>query len=478
MKRSIMKCLVALLLIAGTLCGSVLVVGAEGEMAYNIYVEPEFKNKETGKTESLFDSYTIEFSTTKSADATYWSLANFGMYISEFTKKKYRNINGGGAYAGLQDVGDRNTAIMAFWEWTYNNDGGEDEILTAHRIYPYGPESYFGGEGEGVNWITTYPWKANNWYRILLHSWTDKETGTTFVGEWFEDKTTGTWNLVSYFDTKMIDSCFEGNMHFFMENFVGTTANLVRDVRLKGIYAKLHSNKEWMSVDSAKLMHCNNWANNKIGMHIFGANQEYFWAEAGGPVPEGETQAQHDNKWQPQIFTLEQPDQPTFGKVNIEKLHLGLRASEGVWYAKWTMDEQSTPQLSYDLQVTDVNGKTLLSVSETRPEIFYKTFESVKTDAFLCKLTITDPFGNKQYFVNATEAYLAQKPDTLIGAEGSQKPANSDPSNVVPEGDATDKDNQTEEASGNTVIIIIAAVAGVALVGVLLCVLLLTKKKK
>ncbi len=424
MKKQTLKCLLALVLALASVASCSLYILAEenpnpdNKMAYNIYSEPQF-----GEVPQAFVTYSIDMRSDQAAPITYWSLANFSMYISEATKKKYNQIEGGGCYAGIQTHGADapRKAIMAFWEWHYwpngakpsapigtNSDGTQnwgETNLTAKRIYPAGKQSDFGGEGEGTNWITNYGWKDSQWYRMVLHTWDNPSTGTTYCGQWLCDLTTGKWTLISYFDTMMYNSYLTGNMHFFMENFVGgEPAAAVRDVKMKNIYVQRYDNKQWESISSTKLMHCDDWAKNKIGKHTFGATEEYFWATSGSYLDEGVDQKQYDAEWPAQVFTISQPAQPTFGDPSFKDIK--IRERNGSWTAQWFLATDSTPQFSYTLKVKDENGKVLQSFAATKPEENHHVLDEVKTDIFTCEMTMTDIFGKTTSFVKGSPAYI------------------------------------------------------------------------
>ncbi len=431
----------------------------ERRMAYNIYSDPQ---PDLSEDEKRYDTFQIDFMSTQTPTHTYWALANFGLYISPITQNMYKGITGGGGYAGLQDKSPSygNAAIMSFWEWTYNGK----QILRANRVYPYGDESDFGGEGEGHNWITPYGWQDNQWYRMVLRTWTDRERGTTFAGQWFLDLTSGEWTLISYFDTHLIQSCWTGNMSFFMENFWGgEDAGYERDAYLKNIYVRKNSDQQWVSLNTSKLSHCNNGAKNKIGKHSFGATEEYFWGKSGGYLDKGVSQSQYDSSSPvSKVYSITQPAMPemgtpTIGVINLEK-------TEGVWNANWEMAKGSTPQLSYTLHVKDVNGKTLISKAETRPEIISAALEGVTTDAFICNVTVTDIYGVETKLSAATEEYKKLVPD---------EPAQ-------PDENPTETPTTDKKESGTDVGMIVAIAAGAvaALAVVAILALVITKKKK
>ena len=485
MKNRFLKCLAALTLALSMVAGCALCISAEGEMAYNIYSEPVFEG------EMAYTTYAIDMRADLTPDATYWSLANFGMYISDATRAEYPGIEAGGSYAGLQHAGNERKAIMAFWEWHYwpdgpkpsapigKNDDGTDDWgetnLTAECIYPRG--GIFGGEGEGTNYIGRYPWRTGEWYRMVLHTWEDPIRGTTYCGQWFQDLSTGKYTLISYFDTKMRDSYLVGNMHFFMENFYGYNLDQERDVKMKNIYAKQKQPSGefvWTSIKSSKLSHCNNWANNKIGAHSFGATEEYFWGKSGGFKDMGtQTQADHDAAWPPKVYTISQPAQPTFGELKFKKVQLLHKDDE--WTVKWTMANGSTPQLSYALEVKDGSGKVLYTEEATKPEAFYKTLETIDTDEFVCKVTITDIFGDTKYYSQATEKYVEKygEPKNVYPLYDDQKVGEDDGEDLVPE-----TDNEKKDFGSLGLIIGISVAAAVVVIGAVGAVVVIKKKKK
>ena len=459
MNKKTLRCLVALCMAVLMTAGCALNIFA-ADMAYNIYSDPQ---PDLEDSEKKYDTFQIDFMSTQTPTHTYWALANFGLYISPATNMKYKGINGGGGYAGLQDKSKTygNAAIMAFWEWRYNGD----TILRANRVYPYGADNPFYGEGEGNNWITPYGWQDNQWYRMVLRTWTDVERGTTFAGQWFLDLTSGEWTLISYFDTNLIQSCWVGNMSFFMENFVGDTAGEERDAYLKNIYVRKNSDQQWVSLNTSKLSHCNNGANNKTGKHSFGATEEYFWGKSGGFLADGQSQKEYD-KQSPvsQVYSITQPDMPDLGSANLGEVK--LEKVDGVWNVSWAMAEGSTPQLSYTLSVKDGEGNAVYTKMETRPEIAGAVLADVTTEALSATVTVTDIYGATTKMNVVTDAYRELHP------EEEETPEEDNDKTDAP---ATDK---KESGMDTGVVIAIVAVAAVVVAAVAVTVIVISKKKK
>lgn len=362
----------------------------ENSMAYTMYSTPEIEDA------VLFDTYTIDFYIASDAENTFWSLCNYNVYQSLAVKKMYGTIFDRGGLSGVQrQAGGNGKALLSHREM--ENDQGSHIYMK--RMYP---KIDFGGESVGLTILNTYEWESNKWYRMVLHAFEDLETKTTFVGMWLMDTDTGTWTLYAYYDTMLPQSCLTGDLHLFVENFYHISATQEREIRIKNMYVQLHRDKSWMSLDTSVLSHCNNVANNKTGAHSFGATEEYFWLKSGGVVQDQEAY-DLENPVSGR-FTIQQPDTPEFAKPMIKETSL-VKNNEDQWVIRWEMEQDSSPQLSYTLDVKDLDGNILLSESATRPEVIGKILEDVDTDLFMCELTVTDIYGAKVTRIVETEAY-------------------------------------------------------------------------
>ena len=457
MKKSISRKILVFTLVCAMLAiSAVSSYAANDYMAYNIYSDPDLS-----KTSNTFTTFTIDFRGVQTPKITYWALCNFGLYFSPEAKAEYPGITGGGAYAGLQDNDDNEDgrkAIMAFWEMFYTKKGVK-ENLRAQRVYPKGAQNNFGGEGEGTNHITKYVWEDMTWYRMVLHSWTDKETGRTFVGQWFQNLKTGEWTLISYFNSQLTNSCLRGGLSLFQENFVGGVNQFVeREFHVKNIYALDHKDNEWKSLNKTTLSYGNGGAANKEGGHSFGATDEYFWGIGGGDT-DGLTQDQYEAiSKKSGVYTITQPDTPTFGEIKAPEVQ--VKKVGKVWSVVWTQNKLSTPQLGVKFEIIDVDNNVIATHEETRPELRLVKFPDVSTDIFKCRMTITDIFGNTMVLEQGTKEYNG------LLAEPTVTPAET---------------LEEESSSVNYVVpAIIGCVAGVVVIGggVAALVVVNAKKKK
>ena len=371
-------------------------------MAYNFYSDPHMH-----ETSGKFDSFMIDFMAEKTPNATYWAMANFSLDVkSEKTQKAFQGIRGVSGYAGVQNS-DRKVGIISFWEAKYK-ENGEEKLLHAQRVYPEG-HSKFAHEGEGTNCIQPFDWASGQWYRMLLHSWDDIETGRTFAGLWFQDVKTGKWHLFSYFNTLLYNSCFIRNVSQFMENFYGgdvrTNCNVERNVFFKNMYVFDHEKKDWVSIHTTTLSYGDGGGKlehqKKFGAHTFGATDEHFWGLTGGKV---EDQAAYEEaSVKHSKHTINQPEKPELGDLKIAKLSLDGQKKN----LTWDLDEKSTPQLAYRVKAVNAKGKVVFEKAGTRPEVRSLTLPAMKSDAFKVTLTIVDVFGKKTEANFETDLYKA-----------------------------------------------------------------------
>ncbi len=441
----------ALALLIAALAAVPAAANDDGLMAHNIYSNPD-----VSRTSGGYDTFLIDFRGVQTPDGTYWALANFSMDLRG-SARSYPSASGGGAYAGLQATGSGRKGILSFWEIKYRGD----KILRAERVYPAGGESTFGGEGEGTNYITAYPWKDNEWYRMCLHCWADAETKTTFVGQWFQEVSSGKWTLLSYFDTKLTDSFLTGGMGQFMENFSAGNADPEREFNYKNLYVLDHEDKEWKSLSKSTLSYDTGF-NNKRGSHEIGATDEYFWGKASGLLPEGASQEEYDREsLNNKSYTIKQPAAPTFADPAVSRLALSKNSKE--WKVSWTLDETGSPMQSYKLELLDASGNVLAEESSTRPGTNRATFDLSVGEAASVRLSVTDIFGGSCV---AEEALRTSGGGGSAGETGGADDAPSGQS----EGGA--------DAGKLSTGVILALAAGIILAIVVVCAILLARKKK
>ena len=366
-----------------------LVFAQESKMAHNIYSDPILPSESSGK----YDTFLIDFKGTKIPIYTYWALCNFDIDLTAFKEKyNYYDVTGGGAYAGLQNTEAGRKGIMSFWQIEYYSDSNKTnkQILNAKCMYPT-IETNFGNEGSGVNYIGNYNWESNKWYRMALHSWTDKETGNTFVGQWFQNIETGKWILQSYFDLKLQNSALTGGFSMFQENYIADNSNEIREFNLKNMYIR-DLNKNWTSLNTTKLSYDHpSWGFNTKGLHEFGAENEYFWGRAGGYL---DNQSEYDSNSDDYIIkTIQQPNYPDLNSLKISNFSIS-DTNDGYMF-EWDLNSKSNPQLAYKIEIIDLtNNSSIYTIEQTRPEINKCIYKNKLNGKYNIELSVTDIFGN------------------------------------------------------------------------------------
>ncbi len=355
----------------------------DDRMAYNIYSDPDLS-----KTSKTYTCYTIDFKGVQTPIHTYWALCNFGLNFSDEVREEYPGISGGGAYAGLQNRDDGRMAIMAFWEMSY----GGNKIMRASRVYPAGIESNFGGEGEGTNCIKEYEWKTGSWYRMVIKSWQDIESGKTFVGQWVCDLEAGKWTLISYFNTKLSGICLRGALSLFQENYIGGVNQYVeREFHVKNMYARDAVTDEWVSLNASNISYGGGGADNKAGGHSFGATKEYFWGISGGTTGDMTQEEYEAASIRRSRFMINQPDQPSIENIKVS-YHSVFKTDDGKIGVKWDSFANTAPQLGYKITVT--SGDKTQTVEATRPEVSEVVFDGIEGN-IEGTITLTDIFGGE-----------------------------------------------------------------------------------
>ncbi len=415
-------CAVAMLVSAFTVFGA---VGSYADGTHGFYMKCD-----AGVVDGKSDGFMIDFySDAENAWSTYYSNANWSMYTKPTQLKlKAFNWKGGGAYAGLQILGTstERRGIMSFWRYEYKELGTlEDKTLYAEAVV--GKTTKYDNEGSGTSCVMEYNWKCGQWYRELLYCWTDEETGNTFMGNWYYDYETDTWDLFAYYDTKLIESYITGGIGQFLENFNESKRETVRSFRYKGVYFLAHSDDrkgsykkgEWVGSPNVYLYSDGNVK--AVGEATLGSAEDgtYVWGKVDG-TSEIDTDERIEMR-----YTLNQPEKPgAIGEPVISKVEVG-DAKKGDEITKtriqWETGEHSTPQLSYTVVLTDKSGNEIGRVFGTRPEVREVSFANTDP-AYKCEVTITDVFGKTTTTTYTSEAYGGDE----------------NPSSTTPSGDSTE----------------------------------------
>ena len=233
-------------------------------------------------TYGFFDTASIDFYINQDARQTYWALWEWTFDLEDFIEENgYASAEGAVGYCGIQTVDNEKKALMSIWQTEYSTNGSNKKILNATNVYP-GNEGTFDNEGSGVQKLINYNWKTKRWYRMVIHSWYDKQTNHTFAGTWIQNLTDNKWTLLTYYDTNIKHTCFSGMMSQFQENFDPDYADEVKEMFFKNIYLKEIDNDDFISINKSFLDYYYDFGHK--GRHEFGSTGEYFYALTGGTV--------------------------------------------------------------------------------------------------------------------------------------------------------------------------------------------------
>ena len=326
-------------------------------LAKNLYAFPDLT-----KTSGKFDTFMIDFKGIETPVSTFWSLCNWQMDLTEF-KKTHTKVKGGEGQGGFQNINFSRSAVLSLWDIFYT-ENGEEKTLKAEKMYPEGANRAFRGFGSGMNFLYQFSWSSDRWYRFVIKSWEDAQTGKTFVGEWVEDIATGRWELISYFNSGLTNSFIIGSLSQFQENYDESFFGKERSFNIKNIYAYDIEKKEWISLDQAKLYY--DPAEKKLntaGTHEIGINDNYFFGSSGLPVS---NQTEYDlNNPASVSGSISQPASPDFADVSISaKAFITFKSFFSV---SWSVYKKGTPAYSFTVKISQ-NNKELYTYQTTRPE--------------------------------------------------------------------------------------------------------------
>lgn len=234
-----------------------------------------------------FTEYSVDFKADHVPQGTYCSLANWDMDLSEL-KKTHTNVhtNSGSiqAYAGLQstvtDIGM--ASIMSFWDVFATDKHGKDIVIRAKLVYPTSDgNDDFDNEGTGAHCIRPFEWEADHWYRMLLQCSTAPQTGNTQVEQWICDLETNKWTKLCVYDTGLKNSCFIGDVAFFLENYIKELAGDVRSMEIRNPRIKKVGHSSWTNLTQA-YMNSQGGLPKYNGSYAFGVEDDRFWMITSG----------------------------------------------------------------------------------------------------------------------------------------------------------------------------------------------------
>ena len=137
--------------------------------------------------------------------------------IQSGNSEYFSTINFNGGYCGLQQTtdtrwGSPNVVISSLW-----NSSGQTDATVTYTGKGIDNNS-FGGEGTGAQTIGAYPWKINQWYRMVIRAW--KANNRINMGTYIQDMSTGIWTLMSIYGRNASTGFLGNGIDAFLENWV------------------------------------------------------------------------------------------------------------------------------------------------------------------------------------------------------------------------------------------------------------------
>lgn len=238
-------------------------------------------------SDTRFTEYSIDFKADYAPEGTYFCLANHKLDLSPL-EAKYSSVRteypGVHTYSGFQNtVTDKGkVSILSFWDIYVTDAYGRETVIRPTLVYPEPDgDDEFGGEGTGAHRIVPYDWQEGRWYRMLLQCGKSTTTGNTTVEQWVRDLESGSWTKLCVYDLGFPGSCFEGDVAFFLENYISSLAGEVRTMEVKNPRIRLQSNGQWVNITEAHLSSQGGKPRYE-GSYAFGVSGESFWAITSG----------------------------------------------------------------------------------------------------------------------------------------------------------------------------------------------------
>jgi len=224
-----------------------------------------------------YSEYSIDFKADYLPNGTYFCCANAWMDLSSLSQQ-YPEVNpqlDPSFYGGLQmrKPEEGSGSILSFWDIPCRDASGETTVIHAKLVYPEGEtENTFDHEGNGVNYLPSYPWEEGCWYRMLFQCSRSEENGHTLLEQWVCNLETEEWTKLAAYDTGLTDSCFVGSMAVFLENYLIQHSGDIRTAEFKNIRIHPVGQDEWLSVRKVTMK-----KDYYAGSYCYGADDECFW---------------------------------------------------------------------------------------------------------------------------------------------------------------------------------------------------------
>lgn len=321
----------------------------------------------------------------------------------------FSTINFNGGYCGLQQTTDTRwgspyVIISSLW----NNSGQTDATVTytGKGI----DNNSFGGEGTGAQTVGAYPWKVNQWYRMVVRSW--KANNRINMGTYVQDMSTGIWTLMSIYGRNASVGFLGNGIDAFLENWVSDQGPTPKAAYFKDAWS-LNTNGVWESPNNSSFSANSNDAGRNLDFDK-AFNAEYneqvdgYLSEHGGTVRPNA--AFNGTRSVNLPLQKRQGTSPSSIYPTNVKSYSASYQNNSV-NVKWEIDPKSSPMLSYSAQLLDDSNDVLKTVSAVSPQLNEANISTSDTKLisgkkYTVKVIITDIFNNNSEPI--TPSFVAQ----------------------------------------------------------------------
>jgi hypothetical protein len=254
-------------------------------------------------------------------------------------------------YTGLQMTDHGPGFIFSLWDPPAGT--GSPRALFAA---PGGAISRFGGEGTGLHYINTATkWDLNRWYRFVVRCW--GSGAETYFALWSQDEQTGVWIHHVTMATPDPHFRFDKNIGSFLEDWNGN-GKLKRAAEYR--FPWVHSEATgWSAVTTADFVASRRSGDSGKFAKAFntGGNDGVFFLESGGDSKPSLPDNVRLIMRHPPVPAEGPGAAPDVPPLSISDAHAELK--DGTIAVAWSLDETSTPEFLYKIQVvTSADGKT------------------------------------------------------------------------------------------------------------------------
>ncbi|MCV9931574.1 DUF3472 domain-containing protein [Flavobacterium sp. LS1R47] len=306
----------------------------------------------------------------------------------------------GGGYCGIQDHPGGKAFIFSIW------DPSNHLPIVGAYAGPGTKIENFGGEGTGLKSMNfALGWSPNTWYNLVSRVW--QYNAHTFFGFWSQDTNTGIWTHLVTMDYPVADVYFRYNNDAFIEDWVGTGAN-VRKVLLKDAWQRADSGTWILQKSAAFDSNYGDEIRNGIYDQAFnsGTEADAFFMQTGGNT----THSFPERFINLSIESSAEAPDLTIGSVS--SYDATYQPSNQTINMNWAISQTQSPQFSYTIDVfnnSSYKGDPILTTTDKIPQQRTASINASSLDngTYYTRLIINDIYDQPSTPVYSTVTKIA-----------------------------------------------------------------------